>query len=373
MNPAMQFSADRMVSSSLMDVLIRLGLISFLAVQCYWVLQPFLHMLLWAVILAVTLYPLQRWLAARLGGRQGSAAAFLTLGTLLLIMGPLFMVGGSLAESATELVRRVTSHELTLPMPSETVAGWPLVGQMFHDAWAMAATDLPRFLKKFEPQLQSGAKQALVIAAGFGGAMLTFAFSIVVAGIMMAFGESGARSAQAIFGRLAGRDTGPPLAVLATSTIRAVAQGVIGVAFIQALLLGVGFVMAGIPGAGLLAMLVLLLCIAQIPAGLVSVPVIAYIWASGYETVPAIGYTIYLLLAGTADNVLKPLLLARGVDAPMPVILLGALGGAISAGMIGMFVGAVMLAVGYQIFMVWVYTDLPEGVESKQAEEPGQA
>jgi predicted PurR-regulated permease PerM len=131
--------------------------------------------------------------------------------------------------------------------------------------------------------------------------------------------------------------------------------------------------MAGIPGAGLLAMLVLLFGIAQIPAGLVSVPVVAYIWASDYETAQAIGYTIYLLLAGTADNVLKPLMLGRGVDAPMPVILLGALGGAISAGMIGMFVGAVMLAVGYQIFMVWVYTDLPEGAESRRAEEPGQA
>jgi len=137
--------------------------------------------------------------------------------------------------------------------------------------------------------------------------------------------------------------------------VRSVSSGVIGVAFIQSLLLGVGFLMAGIPAAGVLAFLVLLIGIVQLPAMLISLPAIAYLWWSGdASTTSNVVYTAYLLVAGMADNVLKPILLGRGVDAPMPVILLGALGGMVSSGIIGLFVGAVALAVGYQIFMEWV-------------------
>ena len=133
------------------------------------------------------------------------------------------------------------------------------------------------------------------------------------------------------------------------------ASGVIGVAFIQALLLGVGFIMAGIPAAGVLALIVMVLGILQLPAAIISLPAIAYLWLSGDTSITTnMIYTIYLLVAGLADNVLKPILLGRGVDAPMPVILLGALGGMVSGGIIGMFVGAVLLAVGYQVFMDWV-------------------
>jgi predicted PurR-regulated permease PerM len=130
---------------------------------------------------------------------------------------------------------------------------------------------------------------------------------------------------------------------------------VIGVAFIQALLLGIGFIMAGIPAAGVLALVVMLIGIVQLPAAIISLPAIAYLWWAGdASTTSNIFYSIYLIIAGMADNVLKPLLLGRGVDAPMPVILLGALGGMVSSGIIGMFIGAVLLAVGYQIFMEWV-------------------
>ena len=163
--------------------------------------------------------------------------------------------------------------------------------------------------------------------------------------------------------------TGPRLQDLSTATIRSVANGVIGVAFIQALLLGMGFFMADIPGAGMLALVVMFIGIVQLPAFIISVPAIAYLWWGGdASTTSNIIYTIYLVVAGLADNVLKPFLLGRGVDAPMPVILLGALGGMVTDGIIGMFVGAVLLAVGYQIFMDWVSeTDEgsgPEGIES---------
>jgi predicted PurR-regulated permease PerM len=170
---------------------------------------------------------------------------------------------------------------------------------------------------------------------------------------------------QRIISRFTGPTKGPRLHSLSTATIRSVAVGVIGVAFIQALLLGIGFIMAGIPAAGVLAVIAMLLGILQLPAVILSLPAIAYLWWSGdASTMSNIVFTVYLLIAGLADNVLKPLLLGRGVDAPMAVVLLGALGGMVTGGIIGLFLGAVLLAVGYQIFMDWV----GEAVDSTSVE-----
>lgn len=154
---------------------------------------------------------------------------------------------------------------------------------------------------------------------------------------------------------MVGFERGEEFAVLCTATIRAVALGVLGVAFIQAIVIGLVFIVAGVPFAGLLSLLILVLGIVQVPAILATLPVIIYIWTSGdYSSTQAITYSVLLLVAGSLDNVLKPLLLGRGVDAPMPVILLGALGGLASAGLLGMFVGAVFFALSYQAFMWWV-------------------
>ena len=197
--------------------------------------------------------------------------------------------------------------------------------------------------------------QALGIVASIGATALAFLASFIIAGIIMVFGESGARTSVAVFDRIVGIERGEVFARLSTATIRAVALGVVGVAFIQAIFIGLVLMVAGVPFAGALAMIQLVLGIAQIPALIVTLPAIVYIWASGdYAVAPAVTYTVLLLIAGTIDNVLKPFMLGRGVDAPMPVILLGALGGLASSGILGMFVGATLLALGYQIFMAWV-------------------
>jgi predicted PurR-regulated permease PerM len=185
--------------------------------------------------------------------------------------------------------------------------------------------------------------------------VLQFLAAFILAGILMAFGQAGSRASRAIFARLVGPPRGSALASLATATIRAIAQGVLGVALIQALIIGVALLVAGVPWAGVLAVLVLVLGIAQIPALLATLPAIVYLWSSdAYSTAAAIVYTGVLVLAGMADNVLKPLLLGRGGEAPMPVMLLGALGGMATAGILGMFVGATLLTLGYQLFMGWV-------------------
>jgi predicted PurR-regulated permease PerM len=339
----------------LLDVLIRAGLLVALAVLCYQILSPFLTLLAWALILAVALYPLHQALANRMGGRQGLAATVLVLLGIVLIVVPTAILMNSLGDSVHELIERVRTNSLEIPAPPDSVASWPLVGERVFAVWSTAHTNLPAVVESMQPKIGNLARAALGFIASIGTGLLLFLASFIIAGIVMAFGQSGHRASVAIFERVAGVAHGAEFARLSTQTIRAVAQGVIGVAFIQAIIVGLCLLLADIPFAGVLALIVLVLGIAQVPALIVTLPAIAYIWWKGdYGTVAAVSYTLVLFIAGMADNVLKPLMLGRGVEAPMPVILLGALGGMAAAGILGMFVGATLLALGYQILMGWV-------------------
>lgn len=346
-----------------MDVLIRAGLVLALALLCFRIFSPFISMLAWALILAVTMYPGHQALASRMGGKQGLAATLLVLAGLTLIVAPTAVVLGSLGDSVHETIVSLRDDDLKVPPPPASVAEWPVIGKRASGAWSLAHKDLPSVLKRLQPQLGELAAKALEMVASMAGSVLLFVFSFIIAGIVMAFGESGSSAAHSILGRIAGRRRGMEFAELATQTIRAVALGVVGVAFIQAMVVGIVLIIAGIPFAGVLAIIVLVLGIAQVPALLITLPVIAYIWMSGnYETVPAVVHSTLLVVSGMLDNVLKPLLLGRGVDAPMPIVLIGALGGLAGAGILGMFVGATALSLGYQILMRWVATD-PDQVE----------
>jgi predicted PurR-regulated permease PerM len=341
--------------SSLLDVLIRAGLILALAILCFQVFSPFLALMMWALILAVALYPAHQFIAAKMGGRQGLAATLLVVLGIVLIVTPTAVLMSSLGDSVHQLINDVKNDGIAIPAPPDSVAGWPVVGDKVHALWSKAHDDLPALVRSMQPKIGNLARSALSFVASIGGGLLLFLASFIIAGILMAFGEGGSRSCRAIFDRFVGVGQGTEFANLATATIRAVAQGVIGVAFIQAIIVGLILLIAGIPWAGILAVIVLVLGIAQVPALIVTLPAIGYLWWSGdHGTVGAVVYSVLLFVAGMTDNVLKPLMLGRGVDAPMPVILLGALGGMVSAGILGMFVGATLLALGYQIFMEWV-------------------
>jgi len=342
------------IAKDLTEILVRVGIIAALVYLSVHVFSPFLGLVLWGLILAVTLYPMHQRLAAKLGGRQGRAATVLVLAGLLLIGGPTLLLGMSFADHVSTVHTALQNDTLQVPPPPASVEGWPLIGEKLYAAWNKAAHNLPALLQDMAPQLAEFSKKMLAMVASTAGGIFVFLGSLIIAGIMMAYGKSGAEAMSRIICRLAGKEKGPGLYTLSTATIRSVSMGVVGVAFIQALLLGLGFMAAGIPAAGVLAILVLILGILQVPATVLTLPVIGYIWWSGDSTVMNVVWTVYLLVAGMADNVLKPLLLGRGVDAPMPIILLGALGGMVAAGLIGLFVGAVILALGYVIFMSWV-------------------
>ena len=353
--PAPDLVLENRLSRRLMDVLIRAGLVFALTVLCYQIFSPFVGLMAWALILAVTLYPAEQKLARKMGGREGLAATTLTIAGIVLIVLPTAVLMGALGDSVHDLIGKVHENTLVIPPPPAGVAEWPLVGKKVFGAWTQAHDDLPALVKSLQPKLGALAKTAVETVASIAGAILLFLASFIVAGIIMAFGQSGAASAETIFDRIMGTGRGAEFVTLSSATIRAVALGVLGVAFIQALVIGLIMMVAGIPFAGALALLLLVLGIAQVPALLVTLPVIAYVWVSGeYGTGAAITYSVLLFIGGMLDNVLKPLLLGRGVEAPMPVVLLGALGGLATSGILGMFIGATLLALGYQIFMWWV-------------------
>ena len=348
------------VVGRLLDVLIRAGLIFALALLCYRIFAPFLVLMQWAVILAVTLYPLHQAAACRIGGRQGWAATLITVLGIALIVAPTAVLVSSTGDSVQHLIHGVQENTLQIPAPPAGVATWPIVGERVFAAWEQAHTDLPALVKNLQPKLGELAKAAVAMVASIGGDILMFVLAFIVAGILMAFGQGGDRASLAIFNRLVGPARRDEFKALAVGTIRAVAQGVIGIAFIQAIAIGLCLLVAGVPFAGVLAGVVLVLGIAQVPALLVTLPAIAYLWVSGnYGTVDAAIFSVLLFVAGMADNVLKPLMLGRGVDVPMPVVLLGALGGMASSGILGLFVGATLFGLGYKIFMAWV-AEAPE-------------
>lgn len=341
-------------SGPLLDVLMRGALIVVLALFCYRVSRPFIDLLLWSLILAVTLYPLHGWLRARLGNRNGRAATLIVTLCIAVLLVPAYLLGASLAESVQNTVEAIKTGGVHIPPPAESVASWPLIGERLFAFWQQAAVDLSGAVAQLVPKIREHALGILGTIAGMGAALMIFIGALVIAGIIMAFGEEGHRSARRIAKRIVGAQQGERVVVLCTATIRAVALGVIGIAFIQMLLVGIPFVMMGIPGAGLLALAILLLGIMQVPVTIITVPVIAFVIVTQGASVETIIFAVWTLIAGLADNVLKPLLLGRGLEVPMPVVLIGAIGGMVSNGVIGLFIGPVILAVAYRLFWEWV-------------------
>jgi len=361
--------SEKTLSHGLIDALIRTGLIAALVIFCFRIFHPFLDLMLWSLILAVTLYPLQNRLKRRLGDKDGRTATLIVLIAIAILMVPIYLLGTSVAASVEQALPMVKSGNFHIRPPAESVAGWPLVGKPLYGFWLQASTDLTGLAQKFAPQLKDVSLVALGKLAGLGMGLLIFVVALIIAGIFMAYGENGHRSAVQIASRVFGADRGPQITELCTATIRAVAQGVVGIAFIQMLLVGVGFALMSIPGAGLLALAVLLFGIMQLPATLITIPVIVYVFFTQGASVATVAFAIYIFVAGLVDNVLKPLLLGRGVAVPMPVVLIGALGGMVTNGIIGLFIGPVMLAVGYELFWQWVRDQPPDivAVEQQQA------
>ena len=335
------------------EAAIRLGLLFLLAAWCFRIIYPFIEVVMWGVIIAVATYPLFVKLRSALGNRNKLAAIVYTLLALTLLITPAMMIADSLIQTSQVLSEKYEQGQLEIPPPQDNVKEWPLVGEKLHDFWSQASSNLQGTIETYEPQWKKAAEKVLTVAAGASGGILQFVLSIIIAGVLVAHAQGAYNVILKTFSRLIDNRQGEMFTNLSRDTIRSIAQGVIGIAIIQALLSGLGMYMMDVPAWGLWSLFILVLAIAQLPPILVLGFVIAYVWTSA-ETTPAVIFTIYALIVGASDNFLKPLLLGRGLKTPMLVILLGAIGGMIMSGIIGLFIGAVILALGYELFMDWL-------------------
>jgi predicted PurR-regulated permease PerM len=269
------------------------------------------------------------------------------------------MLSESAIETSQTLAKQMKDGTLRIPPPSDKVQTWPLVGEKLYNSWSLASNNLSAALNKYKDQLAEFGKMALSVAAGAGAVVLQFIISIIIAGVLLVYAKSGTGAVDKLSVRLMGEQLGKKFSGMAAATIRSVAQGVLGVAVIQAVLAGIALIVIGVPFAGIWTLLVLLLAIIQLPTIIILGPIIVYVFTIT-TTVPAVIFMIWSLLVGVSDSFLKPLLLGRGLDVPMPIVLLGAIGGMVLSGIIGLFVGAVVLAVGYKLYIVW----LNEGIEA---------
>jgi len=343
--------------SKFTDLVIRLIVVGLFAYLSLTLLAPFFIMVIWAVILSVALYPTFVALRRLLGGRGGLAATLITLLGVAVIVVPLGAVTVNVADTTLGLVADFENQTVAVPRPPEKVKEWPVIGEKVHAAWSLASSNLEAAVKRFGPPLLQAAGAIVGKIAGVGFGMLGFAVSVLIAGFLFV---PGPRLGEAIktFARRIAADRGAHFVDLAGATIRNISRGVIGVALLQALLTGLILTLFGVPAAGVIAFLVLLFCIVQVGPVPVVLPVIIWAW-SAKDAGPALLLTLLMVPIAVIGNVLKPILMARGLSTPMLVILLGVIGGTVSYGLIGLFLGPILLGIFYELLMAWVKNEAP--------------
>jgi len=342
----------------IIQLAVRLGLLAFLLYWSFVLVRPFIPMLAWSIVLTVALYPPYDWLASHLGGRPKLAAGTVTAISLLIIIGPITWLGVGLIDGLQEFAGQLGAGTLAIPSPPEGVKDWPIIGVQIYSLWDHASTNLGAALRQVAPHLKPLAGPVLAFAGSAGIGTLKFVLSVALSGFLFIYGPSLVEGTRRIQARVL-TQRNEDLVALAGLTIRTVSQGVIGVAVLQSLLAGIGLKLAGVPHAGVLAFAVLVLAIVQIGSAIVLLPVIIWIWATKDFAV-ALPLTIYLLVVGLADNILKPMLMGRGLNTPMFVIFIGVLGGMIAHGIVGLFVGPIILAVVWQLMMAWIREERTE-------------
>jgi predicted PurR-regulated permease PerM len=359
MSSANSARTDDAFLANAMASFIQIGAVLLLLMWCFTIISPFLHIVTWAAIISIALYPAHVALTAKLGGKAKLSSTILVLIGLAIIIVPTWILAESSVEGVKSTATAINSGTIAIPPPNPGVADWPIIGNKTFAIWSEAASNLESTLNKYNPQLRSMGQTMIGVAGSTAGAVLQFILSTIIAGVFLMSASGAYQAARNIAASLVGTDTGDGLVDLSILTVRSVVKGVLGVAIIQTILAAIGLVAAGIPAAGVWVGVVLVLAVAQLPPILILGP-IAFWYFSVADPVPATMFLVYSIIVSFSDAVLKPMLLGRGVDTPMLVILLGAIGGAISQGVMGLFIGAVVLALGYELLIAWMAPDEPQ-------------
>jgi predicted PurR-regulated permease PerM len=342
---------DRLMAT-FVDVAIRLGALGLFLYWTFLFVSPFITIAIWSVVLTVALYPVFDWTAQRLGGRRRLAAALITICSLLVVIGPATWLVFSLIESLRTIFERLDLSILSLPPPPISVKEWPLIGAQVYQFWDLAATNFSAAMAKIVVDLKPWAGSVLQIAADAGTGILKFFASIVVAGFLFSPAPSLVATLAGFSRRLTSK-RGEEFLSLAAATIRTVSRGVVGISALQALLAGIGLMIAGVPGASLITSAVLIFGIIQIGPSIVIIPVVIWAWTA-METTTALLFTAYMVPVSLLDNVLRPIVMGRGLDTPMLVILIGVIGGTLAYGITGLFLGPIVLVVFWELLVAWI-------------------
>jgi predicted PurR-regulated permease PerM len=362
-------AADRNFQKNAMASFVQIGALFLLLLLCFRIIAPFLGIVIWALIIAVALHPLHVSLAAKMGGREKLSATIFVLVLLAILLIPTFALTGSSIDALKVVAANLQEGSVTIPPPNASVADWPLIGEKLFQGWSDAAANVEATLNKFQPQLVALGESTLRFAGSMALGVLAFVLSIIIAGVFLVSAEAGYRTSLKLSTALLG-ERGAGLTNLSVETIRSVAKGVLGVAVIQSLLSAIGLALIGVPAAGIWAGIILVLAIMQLPPLIILGPIAVWVFSVA-EPIPATIFGVYALIVSASDSFLKPLFLGRGMEIPMLVILLGAIGGMMLSGIVGLFLGAVVLALGYEILVAWMETD--ELNNPRQAPEESDA
>ena len=363
MTSADSSTVDQKFLSNAMASFLQIGALLILLMMCFTIVRPFISIVVWALILAVAIYPLHVSMTARLGGREKASATLFVLIGLAIILVPTWVLGESSLSSLQSLAQHLREGTFSVPAPNPGVADWPVIGAKTYEIWSNAASNIDAFLDEYQTQLVGLAQKVFGFASGALIGVLQFVVSTIIAGALLLQSKGGYKASREIMASLVGTERGAKFTDTSILTIRSVVKGVLGVAVAQALLSAIGLVLIGVPAAGLWAGAVLVLAIVQLPPILILGPIAFWVFSVA-EPVPATIFLVYSIIVSVSDAFLKPMLLGRGLETPMLVILIGAIGGAIAMGIVGLFIGAVILALGYELLVTWMAPDAPEPEEA---------
>lgn len=327
----------------------------------FWILKPFLPSLVWAVIIVVATWPILLRVQSLLGGKRGAAVAIMTLGLLALLIAPMLLAVVTILENVErvkDLFKTLEAQGLP-PMPA-WVSGIPLLGPRVAEAWGeLAAAGQEGLAARLAPHVKEIVTWAVDQAGGIGVMIVQFLLTVIIAAILYSGGEATADAVRRFARRLAGQ-RGDDVTVLAGKAVRGVALGVGLTALVQSVLGGIGLAVTGVPAATVLTAVMLLLCIAQLGPGLVLIPAVIWLFWSG-QTLWGSVLLVWTVIVGTMDNFLRPILIRKGADLPLLLIFAGVIGGLIAFGIIGLFIGPVVLAVTYTLLEAWVSESPADG------------
>ncbi len=333
--------------------ILRIVLLLLVLTWCFLIVRPFIVILVWAIIIGVAIYPLYQWLIRKLGEKRKKFVTFLFgLIAVALVIVPTYLMVVSLVDTTKTVAEKIRTDTLEIPTPAEQVRSWPFIGEDLYQEWKDVSENLQEYIGTHQDIVLDVGSNLISGVTGFLGALVIFILAFLIAIVFMYNAQYGYDAAVKFHRKLLGGDA-EEIVEMSRDTIRSVVKGILLVAIIQGILSFIGFRIAGLPGAGLWALAVFVIAVVQIPVLLVMIPPVIIAFTM-LEPTYAIIFAVYCLLITLSDNVLKPLLLGKGLKTPMIVILIGAIGGLFLHGIVGLFVGPVVLAVMYQLYIYWV-------------------